>query len=160
MKRKPIRINWDALEEAFEDANREQVYYLDVVDGHVLLEGEGEEDDYDDEDEDYAAAASPRPRPPSSTRLRVGHVTTELKLEWIERFVADSPELDSAFADRIRAALDSDEPAPAVIDALTEFPEAKDDWYRYRADRLHDLIDQWLAENEIETTLPPPWKRA
>ena len=39
MKRKPIRVNWDDLEAAFDNPNEELAYYLDLVNGHVVLEG-------------------------------------------------------------------------------------------------------------------------
>ena len=38
-----------------------------------------------------------------------------------------------------------------------ESPEAKERWYRYRTDRVRDLIDDWLARHEVEPTDPPPW---
>ena len=41
MKRKPIRVDWEELEAAFDSGNEELVYYLDSVTGHVLLEGAG-----------------------------------------------------------------------------------------------------------------------
>ena len=44
-----------------------------------------------------------------------------------------------------------------MIDALGESPEAKDRWYRYRSDRLHDLIQEWLVANQVEAIDPPPW---
>jgi hypothetical protein len=156
MKHKPIRIDWDDLESAFDDPNDELVYFLDVVDGHVLLEGEGEEDVFDDENESYTRPAAPQPAP--GTRIYVDQLTTQTKLRWITRFIEETTDLEPEFVERIKTALDSDEPAPAVIDALRESPEANDRWYRYRSDRLHDLIQEWLAANQIEAIDPPPWQ--
>ena len=36
---KPLKIDWDALEEAFNSQSEELIYYLDLVTGHVVLEG-------------------------------------------------------------------------------------------------------------------------
>jgi hypothetical protein len=42
MKRKPIKIDWDELESAFDSKQEDLIYYLDLVTGQVILEGEGE----------------------------------------------------------------------------------------------------------------------
>ncbi len=65
MKRKPIRIDWEELEDAFNSPPEEITSYLDGISGHVILEGEGEEDDLEDEN---PASASPRNDP---TRISI-----------------------------------------------------------------------------------------
>jgi hypothetical protein len=37
MKGKPIKIDWDELESAFNNRNDELIYYLDLVTGQVIL---------------------------------------------------------------------------------------------------------------------------
>ena len=44
MKNKPIRIDWEELESAFDSGNEEILYYLDLITGQVKLEGEGDTD--------------------------------------------------------------------------------------------------------------------
>ena len=46
MQRKPIKVDWDALEEAFDSRDPEVAYYLDRITGHVVLDGEGEEKNF------------------------------------------------------------------------------------------------------------------
>ena len=41
MKRKPIRVDWDDLEEAFSNRRAESSSSLDAITGHVVLDGEG-----------------------------------------------------------------------------------------------------------------------
>ena len=55
MKRKPIRIDWEALEDAFNNRDEELVYHLDRITGRVELEGEGEEGD----DDEFATETPP-----------------------------------------------------------------------------------------------------
>lgn len=158
MKRKEFRINWDDLEAAFDNPNEELVYYLDLVQGHVVLEGEGEEDDFGDDDEHYGTStAAPRSRPADNTRLYIDRLATETKLGWIRGFLDDTDDLAQEFVAKLEAALESDTPAPSVITVMRETPEGKDRWYLYRSDRLHDLIHDWLKENEITPTDDPPW---
>lgn len=161
MKRKPIRINWDDLESAFDNPNQDMLYYLDLVDGHVFLEGEGEEAD-DDEDDDYQvnAPSASQPRSDDGTRAYIEPLSTDTKIAWVESFISDTNDLSPELLSKLNSALESDDPAQGIIDALREDPEGKDRWYLYRADRVHDLIDDWLAQNEIAPTNPPPWAQA
>ena len=158
MKRKPIRVNWDDLEAAFDNPNQELPYYLDLVNGHVVLEGEGEEREDDDETDDYTAEVAARPaNQTDSTRVYIAPLLTETKIEWLAAFIDETDDLDPAFVAQIRQALEAEDPTQLVLDALRDSPESKDRWYLYRAERLHDLIEEWLEENAVVTTEPPPW---
>ena len=159
MKRKPIRIDWDDLESAFDNKNADLVYYLDRITGHVLLEGEGEEAEFDDEEEHYDRPTAPAPTPAAdATRAYVKRLTDDEKLDWLELFVQEADDLEPEFAAKLDEALSAEEPVLAVIEALNEFPEGKDRWYQYRTEQLHELIEAWLEEQGIDYTDPPPWK--
>jgi len=82
---------------------------------------------------------------------------TETKIEWLAAFIDETDDLDPAFVAQIRQALEAEDPTQLVLDALRDSPESKDRWYLYRAERLHDLIEEWLEENAVVTTEPPPW---
>ena len=84
MKRKPIRVNWDELEAAFDNQSSDLVYYLDLVTGHVILDGEGE-DPGDADDPAWTGGESAD----DGTRAYVEPLATETKVEWIRRYVAD-----------------------------------------------------------------------
>jgi hypothetical protein len=159
MKHKPIRIDWDELEVAFNNQNEELVYYLDLVTGHVALEGEGEQDDLDDDDEHYeraiAAATASEPRD-DSTRAAIAPLGTADKLVWMERFLADA-EIDDASRDALREAMGADEPAPAISAVLREHDEARDRWYLYRAQQLRERMLRWLEKQGVAFIDPPPW---
>ena len=58
MKNKPIRIDWEDLEAAFENTNEELVYFLDLVTGRVILEGEGEDSGEEEEFNGRAAVSA------------------------------------------------------------------------------------------------------
>ena len=161
MKRKPIRVDWDELEVAFNNPNEELVYYLDLVTGHVVLEGEGEQDDFDDE-HDYQHASA-RPREPAAprddaTRAYVEPVSMELKLGWMQKFLADTEDLEDEAAGRLREAVDAEDPAQALAQVLREHAEARDRWYLFRSDRLHEVMDEWLKGHDAEPTNAAPWK--
>jgi hypothetical protein len=130
MKRKPIKIDWNDLEEAFSNLQAEATSYLDAITGHVVLEGEGEEDDLLDEDAAMNAVGGPsKSRQDDPTRLPIRPPDLTRRID----------------PNRVR-------------DVLNRNPEVRDAWYAYRFDRLHEMIDEWLAKNGVEPTDPPPWK--
>jgi hypothetical protein len=150
MKRKPIRVDWEELESAFDSGNEELVYYLDCVTGHVLLEGEGEEDEYDD-----GAGTAPLD---DSTRVSITPVTTAQKLNWVRRFLDESIDLDSEFFSALEEALAADNTKEAVTEVLHQYPEGSDRWYLYRVDRMREVVEDWLEANGVAVIDPPPWK--
>ena len=162
MKHKPIRVDWDELEVAFTNHDEEIVYYLDLVTGKVVIEGEGEDDEYDDDDDDFSANTLVATHPPAavddSTRAYVKPVTTETKLEWMQRFLAERDNgLEADAIARLKQALDADDPAEALGEFLRGADDARDVWYLYRSDRLHEAMKAWLDEHEITVIDPPPW---
>jgi hypothetical protein len=159
MKRKPIKVDWDELEAAFDNSDPELLHYLDRITGHVLLEGEGEEDSFERDETSYdRGGATARARPEDTTRVRVPTLTTEQKLEWVGRFVDDSPDLDPEVSANLAGALVTDNPVHSVLEVLNANPEVKESWYLYRTERLHETVERWVEEQEIVVSTPPPWK--
>lgn len=157
MKRKPIRIDWDEIEAAFDNKDAELVYYVDRITGHVLLEGQ----DSEDEEEPYEQTAVAPPQRDDRFRAYIEPLSNELKLGWLRAFVADADayELDENFAAALKEAMASPTPVEEVIEVLNLFPEGKDAWYAYRTDRVHEHIDTWITEQNIDVTDPPPWRQ-
>lgn len=158
MKRKPIRIDWDELEAAFNNKSEDLVYYLDLVTGEVLLEGEGEGEVFDDDEDliDDAGESTAVVRPPT-TRLYVEPPDRDMELSWMDDFVEETTELDDAARATLRRVLDDDSP-DAFRDALRSNADVKDMWFRYRTDRLHEAIDAWLDTRGVQGIHPAPWK--
>jgi len=159
MKRKPIKVDWDELETAFDQRDAEQVYYLDRITGHVLLVGEGEEKRFTSDDNLYGREErEDAAQPEDATRAYIRPVTTEQKLEWVRRFIDEVGELDPEFRSALAEALNADGPAEAVIDVLNRNPEGKERWYLFRGERLHDAVETWVEAQGILVSEPPPWK--
>ena len=162
MKRKPIRVNWEELESAFDNQNSDLQYRLDLINGHVELEGEGNDADYEDEDDPYdLGSVNAPPLPSDPTKQSIETLSMETKVAWMRQFVDEADgieEVEPELVDKLREALAGEEPAPAIIAALGEHPEGKDAWYRFRSERLHDLMDDWLESHGITVIDPPPWR--
>ena len=157
MKHRPLKLQWNDLEAAFSNRNQQFVYYLDLVTGYVVLEGEGEEDDFDDQEQNYGGAA-PRSPADDSTRLYIQPPDHALKLEWLKTFLDEAEDLDPEVKAELKVATKEEDYVAAVNDVLRRHPEGSDRWYLYRSDRKHDRIDEWIEEHSIGTVDPPPWK--
>ncbi len=153
MKGKPIKIDWAELEAAFNNRDEELDYYLDLVTGQVVLEGEGEGEAYDEEEEveDVAALRS------DTTRVAIEPPGLAEELVWMEEFLRDTDGLQAETAARLREALQR-ENAGAFRDVLRGDDEARDRWFIYRSDRVREAIEAWLDAHGIRPANPPPWR--
>src|SRR5215831_1726162 len=154
MKRKPLHIDWDELETAFENRNEDLSYYLDLVTGRVFLEGEGEEAQFDDDTlvEDAVETGAPRRE---TTRLHVASFTDDDELDWMDEFI----EGDGKLADDVKNMLGdlvAQGDGDGFKDALRTHAEARDRWFLFRSERLHEVMDAWLTENKVTPAAPPP----
>lgn len=157
MKRKPIRIDWDELESAFDSKHEDDLYYLDLVTGEVVLEGEGEGDDSpDDDDLEEALEAGGRERS-DAFRLYVQPPLPEEETEWMRRFVSGEPDLPSEAARELHAAIEVGSPY-SFREALRLHAEIRDRWFFFRSERLHEMIEDWLREHDVQAAEPPPWR--
>jgi hypothetical protein len=158
MKRKPIKIDWDELESAFDSKQEDLIYYLDLVTGQVILEGEGEEHDFEDDENGLDAVEEPVISRNETSRLYVEPPGDEDEITWMEGFADEVEGADAALAERLREALDGDDPLDGFREALRARADQRDRWFVYRADRLHDVIDGWLTEHQVAAVERPPWR--
>ncbi len=81
-----------------------------------------------------------------------------MKLEWMNRFLDERDNgLDAEANAKLREALGAEDAAEALGAFLRSADEARDVWYLYRSDRLHEYMQSWLGEHEITPIDPPPW---
>ena len=130
--------------------------------GHVVLEGERDVDPEDDDEAFEHARAVACPVSPvqrdDPTHISIRPPNTESKIEWMQAFLQQhGAHHESAVVAELRTAIDADDPAAALSDVLTRNAELRDAWYLYRSDRVHELIDDWLAENDVQPVDRPPW---
>jgi hypothetical protein len=156
MKRKPIHVDWDELEAAFENRSEDLVYYLDLITGKVVLEGEGEDTRYDDDDEMSDADGDTGPRQ-GPMRLTVESFTSDDELDWMDEFIEGDEGMDDELKEQL-AGLAAQADGDGFKDALRGAPEARDRWFLFRSERLHEVIDAWLDVNNVSPAEPPPWR--
>jgi len=156
MKHKPLQIDWDELEAAFENRNEDLTYYVDLVTGQVILEGEGEDAHFDEDDEmDDALPEDAAPRG-ETTRLYVVSFTDDDEIDWMDEFIegdAMDPELKETLSDLVAMG-----PPQKFKDELRQHADVRARWFLFRSERLHEVMDAWMESNKISPATPPPWK--
>ena len=156
MKHKPLQIDWDELEAAFENRNEDLTYYVDLVTGQVILEGEGEDAHFDEDDEmDDAVPEEAAPRG-ETTRLYVVSFAEDDEIDWMDEFIegdAMDPELKETLSDLVAQG-----PPQRYKDELRHHADVRARWFLFRSERLHEVMDAWMESNKISPATPPPWK--
>jgi hypothetical protein len=159
MKRKPIKVDWDELESAFESKREELVYYLDLVTGQVVLEGEGEEGAFENEEdllEDGADGEAPARK--ETTRLYIDPPSAEDEMDWMDDFATRADGCSPEVIEALRAALDADDAADAFREVLRHNATERDRWFVFRSERLHEVVEAWIDANQVHCSEPPPWR--
>lgn len=157
MKGKPLKIDWDELESAFDNDREDVAYFLDLVTGQVVLDGEGEEDAFEDADDLEDLPAPPEAPRNDAVRLYVERPTVEEEIGWMDAFIDEADDLEDDLHGRLLDALDAGSP-DGFREALRANAEVRDRWFRYRTERLHEKIDGWIARHQVKSNDPPPWK--
>ncbi len=157
MKHKPLQIDWDELENAFENRNEDFSYYLDLVTGQVVLEGEGEDAHFDDDTEmDEAVDGDAVPRG-ETTRLYVVSFTDDDEADWMDEFIEGDGKIPAELKEKL-ADLVSEGLPQSFKDELRHHADVRDRWFLFRSERLHEVMDAWMESNKIHPACPPPWK--
>jgi hypothetical protein len=149
--RKPVQIDWDELEDAFDWNDPESHAYLDLETGEVVqwseLLDEEERSEIteriDDDPDRYAVI-----EPPSSGEA----------WRWMAAFAATVA--DPGLRRLLDLALGGKGAFGRFKRAMDDHPAERERWFAFRDERLHEAIEAWLAELEIEIADPPPWRTA
>lgn len=157
MKRKPLHIDWDELEAAFENRSEDLVYYLDLITGQVVLDGEGEDARIDDDSEMADAVEDDVATRPETTRRYVVTFTNDDELDWMDEFIEGDDAIPDALKEKLLD-LVAQGPPQAFKDELRHHAEVRDRWFLFRSERVHEVMDAWLEEHKVTPATPPPWK--
>jgi hypothetical protein len=156
MRRRPIQVDWDELEAAFENRSADLSYYFDTVTGQVGLEGQGEDTHFDDDELDNAVDA-PAALSGETTRLVITSYSDLDELDWMDEFIEGEKAIGEALKDKL-GDLVAREDGDGFKDALRQHAEVRDRWFLFRSERVHEVMDAWLEENHVTPAAPPPWK--
>ncbi len=139
-----IPIDWEALENAFENNAPEVHSYLHLVTGDVLRVVDGVADP-----QMHARIASD-PR-----YLRVDPVSSREQYRWMERFIplVEDPKLRA----RLEVSIDGKGAFRRFKDVLMAYGPERERWFTYRSERLRTFMEAWLTAHNLKAAPRAEW---
>ena len=126
-----VPVDWEALEDAFENNAPEVHSYLHVGTGEVLRVVDGIADP-----EMHRRIAA------DATYLRVESVSSREQYRWMERFIqmVDEPQLRAL----LTQAIDGKGAFRRFKDVLMSHAAERERWFTFRSERLRVFMEAWL----------------
>lgn len=132
-----VPVDWEALEDAFENNAPEVHSYLHLVTGDVLRVVNGIADP-----EMHARIAS------DPSYLRIEPVSSREQYRWMERFIPMVEE--PVLRDQLAAAIDGKGAFRRFKDVLMSFAPERERWFAFRSERLRVFMEAWLTANGLQ----------
>ena len=139
-----IPIDWEALEDAFENNAPEVHSYLHLVTGDVLRVVDGVADP-----QMHARIAA------DSNYLRIDPVSSREQYRWMERYIpmVEDPEL----AAKLTQAIDGKGAFRRFKDVLMAYGPERERWFTFRSERLRIFMEAWLNAHALNPVARPLW---
>jgi hypothetical protein len=141
---KDVPVDWEALEDAFENNAPEVHSYLHLATGEVLRVVDG------------VADPQMHVRISSDTNyLRIDPVSSREQYRWMERFIpmVDEPELRA----KLMHSIDGKGAFRRFKDVLMSFGTERERWFTFRSERLRTFMEAWLTAHAIKAIPRPQW---
>jgi len=141
---KDVPVDWEALEDAFENNAPEVHSYLHLTTGEVLRVVDGVADP-----QMHVRIAS------DANYLRIDPVSSREQYRWMERFIpmVEDRELQT----KLTHAIDGKGAFRRFKDVLMSFGAERERWFTFRSERLRTFMEAWLGAHAIRATARPAW---
>ncbi len=139
-----IPVDWEALEDAFENNAPEVHSYLHLVTGDVLRVVDGVADP-----QMHARIAA------DSNYLRIDPVSSREQYRWMERYIpmVEDPEL----VGKLTQAIDGKGAFRRFKDVLMSYGPERERWFSFRSERLRIFMEAWLSAHALSPIARPAW---
>jgi hypothetical protein len=139
-----VPVDWEALEDAFENNAPEVHSYLHLTTGEVLRVVDGVADP-----QMHVRIAS------DGNYLRIDPVSSREQYRWMERFIPmiDDPVLRGKLAQ----AIDGKGAFRRFKDVLMSYGPERERWFTFRSERLRTFMEAWLSAHAIKAIARPQW---
>ena len=139
-----VPIDWEALEDAFENNAPEVHSYLHVPTGDVLRIVDGIADP-----QMHARIAA------DTNYLRIEPVSSREQYRWMERFI---PMLDDGeLQGKLTRAIDGKGAFRRFKDVLMGYGPERERWFAFRSERLRIFMEAWLNAHALNPVKRPVW---
>ena len=139
-----VPVDWEALEDAFENNAPEVHSYLHLGTGEVLRVVDGIADP-----EMHARIAA------DATYLRIDPVSSREQYRWMERFIQMLE--DGDLRDKLTLAIDGKGAFRRFKDVLMAHAPERERWFAFRSERLRVFMEAWLAAHALRPVARPAW---
>lgn len=139
-----VPVDWEALEDAFENNAPEVHSYLHLHTGEVLRVVDGVADP-----QMHVRIAS------DTNYLRIDPVSSREQYRWMERFIPMVE--DEALRAKLAHAIDGKGAFRRFKDVLMNFAADREKWFVFRSERLKTFMEAWLAAHAIRAIPRPAW---
>lgn len=141
---KDVPIEWEALEDAFENNAPEVHSYLHVPTGDVLRIVDGVADP-----QMHARIAA------DTSYLRVEPVSSREQYRWMERYIPMVE--DSELQEKLARAIDGKGAFRRFKDVLMTHGAEREKWFTFRSERLRIFMEAWLTAHSLSPVKRPIW---
>ena len=139
-----VPVDWEALEDAFENNAPEVHSYLHLVTGEVLRVVDGVADP-----QMHVRIAS------DGNYLRIDPVSSREQYRWMERFIPMVE--DAELRAKLMHAIDGKGAFRRFKDVLMSYAADRERWFTFRSERLRTFMEAWLSAHAIKAIPRPTW---
>lgn len=141
---KDVPVDWEALEDAFENNAPEVHSYLHLGTGDVLRIVDGVADP-----QMHARIAA------DANYLRIDPVSSREQYRWMERYI---PMVEDAELQRkLTQAIDGKGAFRRFKDVLMAHAPERERWFSFRSERLRIFMEAWLSAHALAPVARPAW---
>ena len=139
-----VPIDWEALEDAFENNAPEVHSYLHLGTGDVLRVVDGVADP-----QMHSRIAG------DTNYLRIDPVSSREQYRWMERYIpmVEDPDLQG----KLTQAIDGKGAFRRFKDVLMNFAPERERWFSFRSERLRIFMEAWLSAHALTPVARPVW---
>jgi hypothetical protein len=139
-----VPVDWESLEDAFENNAPEVHSYLHLTTGEVLRVVDGVADP-----QMHVRIAS------DGNYLRIDPVSSREQYRWMERFIPMVE--DDELRTKLTQAIDGKGAFRRFKDVLMSYAADREKWFTFRSERLKTFMEAWLSAHAIRATPRPQW---
>ncbi len=137
-----VPVDWEALEDAFENNAPEVHSYLHITTGEVLRVVDGVADP-----EMHSRIAL------DAQYMRIDPVSSREQYRWMERFIPMVT--DEQIQGRLTTAIDGKGAFRRFKDVLMSFATERERWFAFRSERLRVFMEAWLSAHGLTAVHRP-----
>lgn len=139
-----VPVDWESLEDAFENNAPEVHSYLQLTTGEVLRVVDGVADP-----QMHVRIAS------DGNYLRVDPVSSREQYRWMERFIPLVEDLE--LRAKLAQAIDGKGAFRRFKDVLMSYSADREKWFTFRSERLRTFMEAWLTAHAIRAIARVQW---